>query len=373
MKKYTNVTSKAKKLEFSGTHYFGLTSNTYGAPNTQGNSGEAGFEFRRNYVQAKAYFNDKDYMRVTLDSTKELGTSTGTLASPNGYANTYIKYMYLWLDNILPYTGVEIGMAHRAWIDYEENDAWFFRSINKVNLEDTPMDVMNSADMGVNFRTSTPYFSSEFALYNGEGYHSDQNNKMNSGMSLEWRTTAHLMGNGEHVGHYHVDKDTYANLSFAGLRSADHKADGTSASARYDRNSWWLHAVYNQPEFLIAAQYNYMKDDYVDNSSDIEKKSWSINGEYRPLHDWTVLARYDSINKEYIAGSANNTNDVGDYTQAIYGVAYQYNKNVKFIASGKTVNYKDQTAAGASSSDTSATLGDLSDKQSWMMTTEVTW
>ncbi len=36
------------------------------------NSG--GFEMRRNYVQVKAYFNDKDYFRVTMDATKELAS-----------------------------------------------------------------------------------------------------------------------------------------------------------------------------------------------------------------------------------------------------------------------------------------------------------
>ena len=98
-----------------------------------------------------------------------------------------------------------------------------------------------------------------------------------------------------------------------------------------------------------------------------------MNGEVRPAKDWTVLARYDNVTTDYTNNVANNTNNVNDGTQIIYGVAYDYNKNVKFIASGKTVNSKQSNAAGALSLDTGATVGDMIDKQSWMLTTEVNW
>ncbi|MDD2838353.1 MAG: hypothetical protein PHX59_05300, partial [Sulfuricurvum sp.] len=94
MKKYVNVKSKAKTLEFSGTHYFGLTSNNYGSENYNGGDKSTGFELRRNYLQVKAYFNDKDYFRVTMDTTKELESSTT-------YATMYAKYAYLYLDEVL--------------------------------------------------------------------------------------------------------------------------------------------------------------------------------------------------------------------------------------------------------------------------------
>jgi len=38
-----------------------------------------------------------------------------------GETNVRLKYAYLYLDNILPSTGVEFGQAHRPWIDYEEH------------------------------------------------------------------------------------------------------------------------------------------------------------------------------------------------------------------------------------------------------------
>ncbi len=387
MKKYVNVKSHAKTLEFSGTHYFGLTSNTYGANNNYSNATSTGFEFRRNYLQAKAYFNDKDYFRVTMDTTNELESAAIT---GSGYSSMFVKYAYLYLDKVLPYTGVEIGVAHRPWIDYEEHNSWYYRSINKVILEDKfsvasvgtlGVDTMNSADLGVNFQTKTPYFSSEIGLFNGEGYHPASNQKLNSGMSAEWRLTAHLMGNGEQVGKYKVDKDTYANISFAGLRSHLNGYDGTAGavSGAYDRNAQWIHAVYNQPAFLIAAQYDVTKNTYATvGSSDRKLSTWSVNGEVRPVKDWTVLARYDSLKTDYVNNVTNNTKNVGDGSQWIYGVAYEYNKNVKFIASGKTVKSKDITVATAAQTDAAGlasgvTAGDLINKQSWMMTTEVNW
>lgn len=381
-KKFVNVKSHAKKLDFSGTHYFGLSSNTYGADNAKANNTSTGFEFRRNYLQAKAYFTDKDYFRVTMDTTDELESATGN-------SNMYVKYAYLYLDKVLPYTGVEIGVAHRPWIDYEEHNSWYYRSINKVILEDKfsvnpttgkslGVDTMNSADLGVNFQTKTPYFSSELGIFDGEGYHPATNQKLSSGLSEEWRLTGHLMGNGEKVGKYKLEKDTYANISFAGIMSQKEKYDGSTQtdSQTNDKNMYLLHAVYSQPEFLVAAQYDVTKYKYdTASASDRELKTWSVNAEVRPATDWTVLARYDSVKTEYTnaLGAATNANNTNDGTQIIYGVAYEYNKNVKFIASGKTVNAKQSDFAGAASTTVGATVGDMIDKQSWMLTSEVNW
>jgi len=390
MKKYVNVKSKAKTLEFSGTHYFGLSSNNYGETNFNNGDRSTGFELRRNYLQAKAYFNDKDYFRVTMDTTKELESTTSN-------ANMYVKYAYLYLDKVLPYTGVEIGIAHRPWIDYEEHNAWYYRSINKVVLEDkfstaetgyssgsssntsVGPDVLNSADLGINFKTKTPYVSTELGVFNGEGYHADKkaNNQQNSSdLSFEWRLTGHLLGNGEKVGKYKLTEDTYANISFAGFSSKNHKDNDVLVddASEYDRNAYWFHFVYNQPEFLIAAQYDVSKDKVQTSGNYTKLKMWSVNGEVRPAQDWTVLARYDSLKTEYSNDTTKNDNNVGDATQFIYGVAYDYNKNVKFIASGKTVNAKDDTAiTGGYAGATATTKGDMLDKQSWMLTTEVKW
>lgn len=405
MKKYTNVTSKAKKIEFSGTHYLGFTSVN---PSTtvseadgthtgkyQGRS--SGFEMRRNYVQVKAYFNDKDYARVTLDTTKELASSPGVDAGEEqktsqggGYADVFVKYAYLYLDNILPYTGVEMGIVHRPWIDYEEHNGWYYRSLQKVILEEkntpteTGVDLVNSADFGVNFKTKTDMFSSEIGIFNGEGYHADKiaaNQENDSHLSAEWRLTAHLIGSGEKVGKYDRTKDTYAHLSTYGLISKNHKdndadLEGTADTKEYDRSFYGIHAVYNQPEFLIAAQYFKAKDKsrtpdlVVSTATGFDKKDytgWSINAEFRPIQDWTVLARYDDYKIEATVdelASPMYSNIEGDKFTA--GVAYQYNKNVSFIASAKFADEKD-TKSTAKSNDTGES------KDVYMLTTELKW
>ncbi|NWF66950.1 MAG: hypothetical protein HXX81_05730 [Campylobacterales bacterium] len=359
--KSVKVKSKAKSIDFSGTHYLGYT---MARPDiTSGTVDDSsGFEMRRNYVQVKGYLNDKDYLRVTLDSTKELASDPGSDGKTKGYAEVFVKYAYLWLDNVLPYTGVEAGIAHRPWIDYEEHNAWLYRSINKVALEhkntatEHGPDLVNSADFGVNFKTKTQYFSSEIGLFNGEGYHADKKaaNQKNSGeMSVEYRLTGHILGSGKNVGKYKRTEDTYAHISTYGLMSDNHKDDNISVgdSAEYDRKFYGIHAVYNNPMFLLAGQI-FTAEDETKKGTKTEIDGWSINSEFRPIKDWTVIARYDVHEKE------KNNILIEDATQLMYGVAYKYSDNVTFILSNK--NVEDDIVKNA-------------EKTVTMLTTEIKW
>lgn len=388
MKKYVNVKSKAKTLEFSGTHYFGMTSvdpstkvdSATNNSNYQGRS--SGFELRRNYVQVKGYFNDKDYWRVTFDATKEL-TDDSQADTGEGYADVFVKYAYLYLDKVLPYTGVEFGIAHRPWIDYEEHNAWHYRSFNKVVLEEkgteteSGVDLVNSADLGVNFKTKMDMFSSEIGIFNGEGYHADKaaaNQENSSQLSVEWRLTGHLLGSGTKVGKNDRTKDTYANISTYGLISNNHKDNdedlgGVNDKNEYDRSLYGIHAVYNQPEFLIAGQYFTAKDKArtEDIATSFDKKDytgWSINAEYRPIQDWTVIGRYDNYEIETDLNGAMTSKIEGD--KIIAGLAYKYNKNVSFIGSAKFIDEEDSKVV-ARSGDTGES------KDVYMLTTEVKW
>ncbi len=364
------VTAKAKKIEFSGTHYLGYT---YASPRVKDSKTDnsAGFEMRRNYVQVKGYLNDKDYLRVTLDATKELASEPGADLKTKGYAEVFVKYAYLWLDNVLPYTGTEIGIAHRPWIDYEEHNSWYYRSINKVSLEhkttDTEAgpDLINSADFGVNFKTKTDFFTSEIGVFNGEGYHADKkaaNQKNSTDMSLEWRLTAHPFADGKKVGKYDRTKEQFLQISTYGITSNNHKDDSKEVDYgdEYSRNFYGIHAVYNHPMALIAGQYFMAKDDYKNSGAKLDKKEingYSINAEIRPVKDWTIIGRYDAhiADETSIAGVETRKQDV---KQTIYGIAYKASKNVTYIASGK--NIKDKKNADI-------------DKNVYMMTAEVKW
>ena len=304
-KKYTKVKSKAPVLQFSGKHYLGFVSDKAGSDRKNY------FETRRNYFQVKAYFQDapKSYFRMTLD-THHIDDETKDI---DGTWNVRLKYAYLYLDNILPYTGVEIGQAHRPWIDYEEHGGWNYRSISKVFVEaGYGAHLTNSADLGVNFKTKTEYFSSELGIFNGEGYHGDAlDGTRKEGLSSEWRLTGHLLGGGTKKG---KKKNTYANVSFLGQWN-----DNSNKHKEQNLNWYGMHAVYNQPNFLLAAQY--IKTEDADDK--YAGKGWSINGTLRPIKDWSIIARYDNF--ELDTGIENK--------RTLTGVTYQYNKNIEFIIS----------------------------------------
>ncbi|HEX5710160.1 MAG TPA: hypothetical protein VFX68_02355, partial [Sulfuricurvum sp.] len=375
-------------------HYFGLTS---ARPDSETStmSNSTGFEMRRNYVQVKGFFNDKDYFRVTMDATKELNVPTNnqgdsltqerdTSPQNNGFSGVFIKYAYIWLDEILPYTGVEIGMSHRPWIDYEEHNSWYYRSWSKVALENRTgkasnslsehgPDLVNSADLGFNVKTKTDYFTSEIGMFNGEGYHADKiaGNQSNSqDLSLEWRLTADLLGQGKKQGKYDRTKDTYAHISTYGLMSKNHKDNSLTVNdaGEYNRNIFGLHAVYNQPEFLLAGQIYTAQDEFQNGLQDTDYKGWSINGEYRPFQDWTVIGRYDAFTKD----TTNNLTGVetanNDGTTWMYGLAYKYSNYVSFIGSGKVIDDNAKNANGTDVVDAKS-VG----KNVYMLTTEVKW
>lgn len=321
----TPVFSHTDKLKFSGLTYIGLTKNSY--KDELVNPNETNFELRRAYFQLKAYLLDdpKSYYRVTFDMHQNAEDDMVVRA----------KYAYLYLNNVLENTGVELGLVHRPWHDYEEHNAWFYRDISKVMIEaKNGGDLSNSADFGFNFKTKTQYFDSEIGIFNGEGYHSDFNDdetsdKAGNGMSLEWRATAHILGvNGKDK----QTKKTYFDASFFGQYNQEHKASASGLANDYDDLVFYgLHTVYNQPEFLVSAQY-VVSDDTADNSTYVSAQAgsgYSINGEYRfgNTYEYRVLARYDAWTDEELVSS-----DERERTSLIAGFAWQQNHNVQWVA-----------------------------------------
>lgn len=325
----TPVFAKASKLKFSGVHYLGFTYKDKNSEKTQN------FEVRRNYLQVKAYLleNPKSYLRVTLDTSYD--------AKNDGHADIYAKYMYLYMDSVLPNTGVEVGMVHRPWIDYEEHQSWLTRSVSKVFSETSEAGhLTNSADLGFNFKTKTDFFTSEIGLFNGEGYHgtNSDNATIGDGLSAEWRFTAAIMGNGKI--HRKATKDTYFDASFFGQYNIDNaKTEGKTYKI------YGLHTVYNMPSFLIAAQYITATNDQRNTSKGqgttaFNGSGFSINSEYRFGNDkeFSIVARLDQWENEN-----TKTSKTDDETNIIGGFAYQQNKNVKWLATFQDYNADDNT------------------------------
>ena len=322
----TKVYSKVPKLKINGLHYLGYHYIDY---DDQTKSDVSRFETRRNYFQVKAYWNKKDYARLTLDTHQQ----------NNGDWVVRLKYAYLYLDNILPYTGVEFGQVHRPWIDYAEHHGWLYRSISETFVEThNAAAIINSASPGVDFKTKTPYFSAEYGLFNNGGYHAI---KTGSGQSFEYRLTYEAFGTGKK--HLHPTSDSWLNFSIFGR-----VLTGTDNGTNKDTTTG-LHAVYNQPLFLVGGYY--VVDD--NNGGRHDGKGWSINGEFRPLAKWSIFARYDHWKRR----PANKTH----YTKknTIFGIAYTYNKNVKFIANADL--YRDNQP------------NKNNDKNEYLLTAEVKW
>ena len=343
--KETPTFSKASKLEFSGLHYIGFVSNRIKDTSTGGSYTDNYFETRRNYLQVKGYFfeDPKSYIRVTLDTTQI--TSDG---ANQGDWEVRLKYAYLYINEILPFTGAEFGQSHRPWIDYEEHHGWFYRSIAKTFVEEKQdADFTNSADLGVNFKTKLDYFSSEIGVFNGEGYHGifHPDDEEDNGLSLEWRLTANLLGTGKkHVG----KSDTYADVSFYGQYNTDYDKKGDEETGDF---VWYgFNAIYNQPEFLIAA--NYLKS--TEANEDYKGDGYSVNGELRlltfdeSLSDWNIIGRYDRWSLDSFDEPRENT---------IAGLTYEWNKNVEFI--GNYLGIKDPRTD--------------SESDRFMFTSEVKW
>ena len=335
----TVVKSKAPLLKFSGKHYLGFVSSE------QGDVTDNKFETRRNYLQVKGYLGEdsKDFFRITLDTYQisDGKDDDGVYIAgkdSEGTWNVRLKYAYLYLDEILPYTGVEIGQAHRPWIDYEEHGGWNYRSISKVFVEDgDAAHLTNSADLGINFKTKMDYFSSELGIFNGEGYHGIEDGE---GLSAEWRLTGHLLGGGTHK---RKKSSTYADVSFFGQWNAD-----SNKHKNADLNWYGVHAVYNMPMFLVAGQWISTEDADIHYAGE----GYSVNGEFRlgevadEMKNVGIIGRYDSWEME----------DGIDKERTIAGLTYKYNKYVEFIA-----NYQGTEITGEDKED------------AFMLTTEVNW
>jgi len=324
------VFAKADKLKFSGLTYIGINVKDY----SDDQETTAQMEIRRAYFQLKAYLLDdpKSYYRVTFDMSKDV----------TGDEKLRAKYAYLYLNAILPATGVEIGLAHRPWHDYEEHNAWYYRSISKILIEDKDHgpDLSNSADFGIMTKTRTKYFDADIGVFNGEGYHAFQNAQ--NGLSFEWRTTAHILGvNGKDK----QTKKTYWDASFFGQYNQKHKEltfNGLEVGNE-DLVFGGLHTVYNQPSFLVAAQYVYSLDtrskqittgttaDPVTSKVSAQAGSgYSVNAEYRlgEAKEYRLLARYDSWTPQRKPlGQTSKKEDTG----YILGAAWDQNRNVQWV------------------------------------------
>jgi hypothetical protein len=299
--KGTPVVSKDKRIKIGGKAYI------HWDYNMQNKNESNTFKITRNYLEVRGYFNDKDYFRTTLDVKQDQNVDGGSYV-------VRLKYAYVYLHNILPYTGIELGMAHRPWIDWEEHHGWLHRDLEKTFIESSGgAHLMNSADIGANFKGKFGIASWEVGVFNGEGYHEEENSE-HFGKSIEGRISLNLFDGFTISGHT--------------VHSFDHKhnLDDNNNPDFYDRHIYQVHAVHNNPYFLVAAQYIWNNIDKYE-GKDYDQKGYSINGDLK-LKPFTgyplgILGRYDHWDPD-----DDKSDDERD--QFIYGAFYRLNSHLKF-------------------------------------------
>ena len=346
--KSVSVFSKADKLKFSGQTFIGYKNTSFANSATRSTQD---FEIRRGYFQLKAYLLDdpKSYYRVTMDLTREGGTT----ATTNGSMIVRAKYAYLNLHEVLPATSLEIGLAHRPWHDYEEHNSWMYRSISEILIENkNSAHLSSSADFGVMAKTRTKYFDADYGVFNGEGYHSAQNS---NGMSLEWRFTGHLLGTAGKP-----EKNTYFDASFFGQLNQKHSHNATT-NKEDDLQFYGLHTVFNMPAFLASAQYVTSTDTSTDSSATgaVSAASGSgytfnVEGRLGTEHQYKAFARADKWTPSVVSGAT-------EYARNTYiaGAAWKMNSNVEWVAN-VTINDNEHATGTASPQSTA-----------YMLTTEI--
>ena len=364
MKKEVSWTSNASSLDFSMLAYIGFVNNDYRDNSATGANkpDNADFEARRMYFQVKAYLleDPKSYFRVTYDvynpsqvsytststTTPSVGTATTTTttSTTSNYYAAMVKYAYLYLDKILPFTDIEIGQSHTTLLDYEESHSWAYRSIDNVFTEQDNGPKLNaSAARGADLKTNTKYFSSEIGVYNNNGYHDPETTYNNNGMGMDYegRFTAHVLGTGTD---YNM-KHTYFDASLLAKHNVNVKNVANNGG---DMTYYGLHSVFNMENLLVAAQYISSEDTSKTTGtiSSYAGNGWSANFDARlgEKDQYHVFGRYDIWTQKEATGTS-------EYAQRTYigGVAWDMNKNIQWVANVITTDNEKNIANSNSS------------------------
>ena len=328
--KSTTLNSMTDKIDLSMLAYIGYVNTDY-RDKTKADTND--FEARRMYFQVKAYLDGskKDYFRLTYDVFNTGSVTTSGSASGGQYYAAQVKYAFLYLDKILPFTDIEIGQAHTTLLDYEEGHSWAYRSIDNVFTEQPNGPKLNaSAGRGIDLKTNTQYFSSEIGLYNNTQYHDAENTYNNNGMGMDYegRFTLHALGTGTDYKQDH----TYWDVSLLAKHVAggDKAGQTTGPENGYDATWFGVHSVFNTKQLLIAGQYLSSQD--TDGADTVSKKAgtgYSVNFDARAgeKDQYHVFGRIDNWKQKM-----QLTSDENEQRTYIAGAAWDMNKNVQFVA-----------------------------------------
>ena len=151
--------------EVSGKMYLG-----YFYMLTDGSStvrGQNQFGLTRFYLtlSGKQPFVDGNPAYLGYNLTLDAGDVNGS-----GYYESYVKYAYLEMGNMVPGVVIRLGQVPTPWVGFEES-IWGFRFMNKVLVDQN--GYLGSTDRGmfVGYHPASGMLDLAFSLVNGEGYH----------------------------------------------------------------------------------------------------------------------------------------------------------------------------------------------------------
>lgn len=363
------VNSMASKLDFSMLAYLGYVNTDYRNNRLAGTPDNNKFEARRMYFQVKAHLFDdpKSYFRVTYDvyDTGSVNPATGA-ATKGDYYSAQVKYAYLFLNEILPYTDIELGQAHTTFLDYEESHSWAYRSIDNVFTEQPNAGKLNaSAGRGIDIKTNTKFFSSELGFYNNNGYHDAESTYNGNGMGMDYegRLTLHALGTGTDYKQDH----TYWDISVLGKYNVNGTTGTNITTNGANVDYLGVHSVINTRHLLVAGQYISARNSATGN--DVSKTSgngFSVNLDARAgaKDQYHLFGRYDSWTPKVVSGDTEK-----DKHTYIVGAAWDMNRNVQWVANVITTDNQSGRASASVANrhaDFSATNGNA-----FMLTAQV--
>ena len=292
------------------------------------------FGLKRAYFTFKKTFPAWIGMRVTMDAHQD----------DTGDYKIREKYFYAELrgNGAGPFTDLksEIGLGHIPWLDFEEH-------INPYRCQGTMAieraGIFNSADLGVSLRgnfggkldeakakTGNSHYDGKYGswhigVYNGGGYHADENNE---NKTLQGRVTFRPVPE-------YIPGLQLSYFTIYGKGNVETEPD-------YNVNLGMI--SYESPMLAVTAQY-YITDgnakgnwlDGTDNS--LKTAGYSLFGRVAPFNhiDLAFFGRYDYFDSDKDAVIS----DKGNYSMIVAGFAYNLYKGNMVIFDIETTSYDD--------------------------------
>jgi len=267
---------------------------------------KSAFALDRAYFGYNYNFNDKISAKVTFD--------VGNNTAGTGAYTAYLKAAQLdWKVA----SGVKLSMGMIGLKQFnDQEDFWGYRYLYKTF--DDQNGLGSSADLGINAEFSlAKTLKFNFLIVNGEGYKSvqDTNGNQKIGGSLVFTPIKGL-----------ITKIYFDNQPTTGSKAITSMA---------------LFAGYKAADFRIGAEYNKLNNGtaYATPSVDHKLNGVSFYSTYVINKKFEVLARFDQMKSNTLAGAATAWNSAKDGNLIIAGLQYAPVKGLKLALNYQGYNF----------------------------------